>query len=45
MRIRAEKPPDLDALFTNRFAGKTKLTQAELGAAEKAAAPFKKYLG
>jgi NitT/TauT family transport system substrate-binding protein len=39
------KAPDLDTLFTNRFAGKTKLTQAELGTAEKAAAPFKKYLG
>jgi NitT/TauT family transport system substrate-binding protein len=39
------KMPDVDTLFTNRFAGKMKLTQSELEASEKAAAPFKKHLG
>lgn len=36
--------PDLDALFTNRFAGKVKLSAAELAAAEKAAQPYRRYL-
>ena len=39
------KMPDVAALFTNQFVGKMKLSEAELAASEKAAAPFKKYLG
>jgi NitT/TauT family transport system substrate-binding protein len=37
--------PDLDALFTNRFVGKVKLTPAELATAEKSAEPFRRYVG
>jgi ABC-type nitrate/sulfonate/bicarbonate transport system substrate-binding protein len=37
--------PDVGALFTNAFAGKIKLTAAELEAAEKSAAAFRKYIG
>jgi NitT/TauT family transport system substrate-binding protein len=36
--------PDVGALFTNAFAGKIKLTAAELEAAEKSAAAFRKYV-
>ncbi|MBK5957342.1 hypothetical protein CCR97_03850 [Rhodoplanes elegans] len=36
--------PDLDALFTNKFVGKVKLSAAELAAAEKAAQPYRRYL-
>jgi NitT/TauT family transport system substrate-binding protein len=36
--------PDISALFTNRFAGKLKLSPEELGLAEKNAAEFAKYL-
>jgi ABC-type nitrate/sulfonate/bicarbonate transport system substrate-binding protein len=37
--------PDVGALFTNAFAGKIKLTAAELETAEKSAAAFRKYVG
>jgi ABC-type nitrate/sulfonate/bicarbonate transport system substrate-binding protein len=37
--------PDVGALFTNAFAGKIKLTVAELETAEKSAAAFRKYVG
>jgi NitT/TauT family transport system substrate-binding protein len=37
--------PDVGALFTNAFAGKVKLTAAELVAAEKSAAAYRKYVG
>jgi NitT/TauT family transport system substrate-binding protein len=37
--------PDLAALFTNKFVGKVKLTQEELAVAEKAAGPFRRYVG
>jgi ABC-type nitrate/sulfonate/bicarbonate transport system substrate-binding protein len=37
--------PDVGALFTNDFVGKLKLSAADLAAAEKAAAPFRKYVG
>jgi ABC-type nitrate/sulfonate/bicarbonate transport system substrate-binding protein len=36
--------PDVGALFTNAFAGKIKLTAAELETAEKSAAAFRKYV-
>jgi ABC-type nitrate/sulfonate/bicarbonate transport system substrate-binding protein len=36
--------PDLDALFTNRFVGKLKLSAEELAAAEKSAQPYRRYL-
>lgn len=36
--------PDLDALFTNKFVGKVKLSAAELATAEKAAQPYRRYL-
>jgi NitT/TauT family transport system substrate-binding protein len=37
--------PDVGALFTNAFAGKLKLSAADLATAEKSAAPFRKYVG
>lgn len=37
--------PDVGALFTNDFVGKLKLSAADLATAEKAAAPFRKYIG
>jgi hypothetical protein len=37
--------PDVGTLFTNDFIGKLKLTPEELAAAEKSAAPFRKYVG
>lgn len=37
--------PDVGALFTNDFVGKLKLSPADLTVAEKAAAPFRKYVG
>ncbi|HEV7260442.1 MAG TPA: ABC transporter substrate-binding protein [Bosea sp. (in: a-proteobacteria)] len=37
--------PDVGALFTNDFVGKLKLSAADLATAEKAAAPFRKYVG
>lgn len=37
--------PDVGALFTNEFAGKVKLSAADLATAEASAAPFRKYLG
>ena len=40
-----DRGPDLDALFTNRFVGKVKLTPAELATAEKSAEPFRRYVG
>ncbi|MGU3496777.1 ABC transporter substrate-binding protein [Xanthobacteraceae bacterium A53D] len=40
----AEKP-DVATLFTNDFAGKLKLSAAELATAEKSAAPYRKYIG
>lgn len=36
--------PDLDALFTNKFAGKLKLTPDELAAAEKSTQEYRKYM-
>ncbi len=36
--------PDLEALFTNRFAGKLHLSASELASAEKNAAEFSKYV-
>ncbi len=36
--------PNLDALFTNRFAGKLKLSEAEWAKAEADAAEFAKYM-
>jgi hypothetical protein len=40
----AEKP-DVATLFTNDFVGKLKLSAADLAAAEKSAAPYRKYIG
>ncbi|MGL4286787.1 MAG: hypothetical protein ACRCVA_10615, partial [Phreatobacter sp.] len=37
--------PDLGQLFTNAFAGKIKLTAAELATAERTAAAYRKYVG
>lgn len=37
--------PDVGALFTNDFAGKIRLTAAELTAAEQSAAAYRKYVG
>jgi ABC-type nitrate/sulfonate/bicarbonate transport system substrate-binding protein len=39
------KRPPPDALYTNRFVGKIKLTDAEWGAVHKRVAEFDKYLG
>ncbi len=36
--------PDLAALFTNRFAGKLKLSPEEMAAAEKASQDYRKYM-
>jgi NitT/TauT family transport system substrate-binding protein len=36
--------PDVNALFTNRFVGNVVLAADELAAAEKSAAPFRKYV-
>jgi hypothetical protein len=38
------KRPNLDALYTNRFAGKVNLTAAQWQAAKDYFKPFKKYL-
>lgn len=37
--------PDVGALFTNAFAGKLKLSAAELATAEQSAAAYRKYVG
>ncbi len=37
--------PDVETLFTNKFVGKVTLNAAELAAAEKNAAAFRKYVG
>ena len=37
-------PPNLDELFTNRFAGKLKLTDAEKATVQKNIEPFRKYV-
>jgi NitT/TauT family transport system substrate-binding protein len=37
--------PDVGSLFTNAFAGKIRLTAAELAAAEQSAAAYRKYVG
>jgi len=38
-------PPDLDKLFTNRFVGKLKLSEAEQATVRKNIEPFRKYVG
>jgi hypothetical protein len=37
-------PPDIDKLFTNRFAGKLKLSEAEQATVKKNIEPFRKYV-
>ncbi|MFM8554742.1 MAG: hypothetical protein ACKODG_00920, partial [Betaproteobacteria bacterium] len=37
-------PPDLDKLFTNRFVGKVRLSEAEQATVRKNIDPFRKYV-
>ena len=39
------KKPDSEAIFTNRFAGKIKLTEADWASVLQRVAEFDKYLG